>query len=397
MLAGDPTASLIQFNTTVSGYTNFEIWGLIPADLDGSTAPPSNAPNPFVTFFDDAWNPTTPPIPPPFPLPDQLRIYNFHVDWTTPTNSTFTNATNPTTSPFDSNMCSYVRNCIPQPAPSTTPVDAMSDRLMYRLQYRNFGDHQALVLNHTVDVDGTDHAGVRWYELRNSGSGWSIHQQGTFAPDDHHRWMGSAAMNQNGDIALGYSISSGTIYPSIRVTGRFSGDPLGTMSTAEGTVVVGTGYQTSPLHRWGDYSSMSVDPFDDCTFWYTQEYYQITGNASWQTRFAAFKLRNCNPKVEIVYPKGGQIIGIPTRILVSTQNISFITTVNLIIDSLPPIDITSNWDGQYYYYDWNPSTVSVGAHTLQASVIDFVPKTTSSQTLTVTTTDKNNFLPFTVR
>jgi VCBS repeat-containing protein len=179
-------------------------------------------------------------------------------------------------------------------------VDAISDRLMNRLQYRNFGDDQTpdqiLVVNHTVDVDETDHAGVRWYELNNAGGGWTIAQEGTYAPDADHRWMGSAAMNGTGDIALGYSVSSSLTNPSIRYAGRLDGDlPLGEMTVTEGEIVAGAGYQTHSSGRWGDYSTLTVDPLDDCTFWYTQEYYAAAGNAPWRTRIGSFQLAACAP------------------------------------------------------------------------------------------------------
>ena len=122
------------------------------------------------------------------------------------------------------------------PVNDATTLDAIADRLMYRLQYRNFGGYQTLVSNHTVDV-GSDHAGIHWFELRKTGAGaWSMHQQGVYAPDEHHRWMGSLAMDHNGDIALGYSVSSSSVYPSIRYTGRLAGDPLGEMAQGEAVI-----------------------------------------------------------------------------------------------------------------------------------------------------------------
>jgi hypothetical protein len=172
---------------------------------------------------------------------------------------------------------------------------------MYRAAFRNFGSYQAMVLNHTVDV-GTNHAGIRWYELRDSGSGWGIYQQGTYAPDSNHRWMGSIAMNKFGDIALGYSVSSTSVYPSIRITGRLAGDPLGQMTFSEHEVVTGSGYQTNSSSRWGDYSAMVVDPTDRCTFWYTQEYYAAIGSAPWQTRIGAVQLRSCESDTKVYFP-----------------------------------------------------------------------------------------------
>jgi hypothetical protein len=277
MLTGNPSARMQYWDMEDS---NPELFRMLPADLDGPE-PPAGAPNPFVQVEDTS--------------PDRLRIWDLDVDWVTPSNSTFNYKQTISTAPFDSSLCPLgSRQCIPQPD-SAPEVDAIPDRLMYRLQYRNFGAYQTLVANHSVDENGADHAGVRWYELRSSGGNWSIHQQGTFAPDSDHRWMGSAAMNRFGDIALGYSVSSATTYPSIRFTGRLGADPLGMMTLGEGEVVAGGGVQLHSASRWGDYSMMSVDPVDDCMFWYTQEYYASTSSSSWRTRIASFRLRDCYP------------------------------------------------------------------------------------------------------
>ncbi|MEW5830386.1 MAG: hypothetical protein AB1846_15975, partial [Chloroflexota bacterium] len=264
--------------------------GMLPGDLDGPV-PPAGAPNPVLQFDDNAWGYSG----------DQLQIWSFHVDWATPSNSTFTQTAVLPVAAFDSNMCSYNRNCIPQQG-TTRKLDAIADRLMYRAQYRNFGSYQTLVLNHTVDATSTDRAGVRWYELRNSGGGWSIYQQGTFSPDTAGRWMASIAMDGNGNIGLGYSVSSSTMYPSIRYTGRLAGDALGQMTQGEGTLITGTGAQTSTYSRWGDYSSLSVDPLDDCTFWYTNEYLQTTSTSSWRTRIGSFQLPGCGSVVPTPTP-----------------------------------------------------------------------------------------------
>jgi hypothetical protein len=284
MLAG-ASARMVYFDLES---VNSNLGGMLPSDWDGPAAPPPGAPNPFAQVDDDAWGYS----------PDQLQIWNFAVNWANPTASTFTHAHSLTTLPFNSNMCGYSRSCIPQPG-TTAKLDAISDRLMFRLQYRNFGSHQALVTNHTVDENGSDRAGIRWYELRDTGTGtgWSIAQQGTYAPaDGHHRWMGSVAMNSAGHIAMGYSISSGAVWPSIRATGRLDGDALGAMTQGEITIVGGSGSQTHSSSRWGDYSHLSVDPLDDCTFWYTQEYYSSpTFSADWKTWIGSFKLRDCDP------------------------------------------------------------------------------------------------------
>jgi len=259
--------------------------GMLPADLDGPS-PPAGSPGYFMEVDDTIFG---------FPT-DSLRIWQFHVDWTTPALSTFGLSSNPNavlnTASFDSNLCGFSRNCIPQPG-TLRKLDALSDRLMYRLQYRNFGDHESLVVNHTVDV-GSDHAGIRWYEVRDPGGAPFIRQQGTYAPDASHRWMGSVAMDGNGNMALGFSVSnSTTVFPSIRYVGRLAGDPLGTMPQGEATLIAGGGSQTHLASRWGDYSMMAVDPTDDCTFWYTQEYYSTTSSAGWRTRIGAFKFPTC--------------------------------------------------------------------------------------------------------
>jgi hypothetical protein len=291
MLQGLP-APMVGFRLDASN-----LGGMLPSDLDGPP-PPAGTPNHFVQVDDDAWLQPNDPWGPDL---DRLQVWAFQVDWASPLSSTFSQATVLQTEPFDSNMCGYSPNCIPQPGVDilglpSPPVDALADRLMYRLQYRNFGSYQTLVTNHTVDVNGADHAGIRWYELRDSGTGWTIQQQGTYAPADTiHRWMGSIATDQASNMALGFSAGNLTTSPSIRYVGRQAGDSPGQLGV-EDSIVHGTGYQLDSSGRWGDYSTMNVDPSDDCTFWYTQEYYQdadIVWGRNWQTRIASFKFANC--------------------------------------------------------------------------------------------------------
>jgi PKD repeat protein len=264
MLVGN-SATMVFFNFNASQ----DPWSFLPSDIDGPI-PPSGTPNYFVYLEDVFTNGT-----------DRLRIHELSVDWGNPNNSTFS-------SPVDLNVAAFnpIVGGIPQPGASPPQtLDPLSDRLMHRLQYRNFGTHQTLVTNHTVNTGSG--AGIRWYELRNTGSGWTIYQQGTYAPaDGNQRWMASVAMNGAGDIALGYSIAGG-ISPSIRYTGRQAGDPLGTMTIPETTIITGSGSQAG-TDRWGDYSAMAVDPVDDFTFWYTQEYVNPGGNFAWRTRIASF-------------------------------------------------------------------------------------------------------------
>ncbi len=186
-------------------------------------------------------------------------------------------------------------------------LDAIGDRLMYRLSYRNMGTRQVLVGNQTVDA-GSGRAGMRWFEVQDTGSGWTIRQEGTYAPNDgKFRWMGSIASDANGNLALGYSISSSSMFPSINYAGRLVDDPLGEMAQGEAILVNGAGSQTDVSSRWGDYSSMSVDPLDDCTFWYTNEYYVTTNPATWHTRIGAFHFTTCSA------PETGTLSGVVTN------------------------------------------------------------------------------------
>jgi hypothetical protein len=287
MLQGLP-ARMVKFNLFS---TDPNMGGMLPTDLDGPP-PAAGTPNYFVEPDDNAGG---------FPQ-DQVQVWAFHVDWANTVNSTFTRVATLATAAFDSNMCNGARACIPQSG-TTAKLDAIADRAMYRAQFRNFGSYQTIMLNHTVDATGTDRAGIRWYELRDTGgAGWAINQQSTFSPDSTNRWMGSVAMNGNGDIGLGYSASSSTMFPAIRYTGRLATDPLNSMTQGEGLLIAGTGAQTHTAARWGDYSMLAVDPVDDCTFWYTSEYVQTTGSAPWRTRIGSFKLANCGAPAPTATP-----------------------------------------------------------------------------------------------
>jgi hypothetical protein len=293
MLAGDPQARLIFL--PLEGNTG----GMLPADLDGQP-PPRPTPGLFVQFNDDMLENV-----------DMLRVWELQADWEAPEDTRLSEVGRLLVARFDSDLCGYSQNCIPQKG-TNVRLDAISSLLMYRLQYRNFGGYEALVLNHTVDVGGgpaapdEERAGIRWYELRRTnGQTWKVFQQGTFGPDDGlHRWMGSAAMNGRGELAIGYSVSGTGLFPSIRYAGRLAADPAGTLTIGEGALWDGGGHQTLPTGRWGDYSMLAVDPLDDCTFWYTQEYYPQSSYASWHTRIGAFQLNGCGePAMEqIILP-----------------------------------------------------------------------------------------------
>ena len=256
--------------------------GVLPSDLDGTTAPPAGTPNLLMSFGSNS-----------------LNLWRFHVDWATPANTTLGGPTSLAVASF-SRACNG-GTCIPQPS-TQEKLDSLADRLMYRLAYRHFADgHEALVVNHSVTA-GTS-VGIRWYELRNAAGTTMasatpvVYQQGTYAPDSTYRWMGSIAMDGSGDIAVGYSASSTSLNPSVRYTGRVPGDPLGTLA-AETTLKAGTGSQLANLSRWGDYSAMTVDPIDDCTFWYTNEYLKSSGTFNWSTWISSFRYPGCGSSTQ---------------------------------------------------------------------------------------------------
>jgi hypothetical protein len=260
MLVGAP-AQMVYFNQPSGTFS------MLPSDFDG-TPPPEGTPCYFAHLrtFDS----------------QNFEVYEFDVDWANTSSSSFTLADNLSPAPFNPNV-----GDISQPGTGTS-LDALNMMLMYRLQYRNFGTYEAMVTNHTVNAGGR--AGIRWYELRKDDSDWYIYQQGTYSPDNHHRWMASVAMAGNGNIAIGFNVSSSSIFPSIYYTGRTPNAPLGEMDVAEVLITPGTSSQ-SGINRWGDYSAISVDPADDTTFWFTTEYHR----SGWKTRIASFDFGPIQP------------------------------------------------------------------------------------------------------
>jgi hypothetical protein len=264
MLVGNDASAQCFFSRTIGG-------SYLPADLDGASLPPDGSPNYLVDLSGNT----------------ALRLVKFQVDWTNPDNSTLSD-------PIVIPVAPFVRPSggVPQLG-SPQLLATLGDRLMFRLAYRNFGDHESLVVNHTVAADGS--MGVRWYELQSPNSDTPVvYQQGTYMPDGVFRWMGSVAMDQAGDLAVGYSASSSDINPAIRYAARVPGDPLGTLED-ERSVMEGGGSQApSSRSRWGDYSAMTIDPVDDCTFWFTTMYMQADGSLfNWNTRIASFRFPSC--------------------------------------------------------------------------------------------------------
>ena len=307
MLAGDPTASYIYFNAG-TGLSNASS-GMIPSDFYGLTPPPAGAPNVFAVETDDAFGDPS----------DALRLFDFHANFSTsPATGTFIERPESplAVAAFDSRNPAG-RGDIAQPSPAASPnpsatpatpgdyLDSIGDRLMLRLFYINRGGVESLTTCHTVNalpppapgvlpIFSQYQAGTRWYILnRTTPSGnWAVGDQGTFAPDANNRWMGSTAMDNAGNLAVGYSVSSTTIKPSLYYAGRLAADPAGTLNQGEALMFAGNGVQTDTGNRWGDYSNMSLDPTDDATFWFTSEYIPANGTFNWHTRVGSFKFAN---------------------------------------------------------------------------------------------------------
>jgi len=239
--------------------------------------------------------------------------------------------------------------CISQPG-TTQKLDSLSDRMMFRLAYRNFGTHESLVASHSVKINSgtSQYSGVRWYEIRSPGATPTVYQQSTFSPDTSFRWMPSIAMDRAGDIAVGYSASSkaNSVYPSVRYAGRTPLDALGTLET-EQSLLAGTASQSgNNLSRWGDYSAMTIDPVDDCTFWYTNEYIPTTGSFNWKTRVGSFKFPGCTPaaySLNYTTDANGAIVG---------------TTPQFVAPGGSGTSVTAAPNTGYHFVQWSDNSVA---------------------------------------
>ncbi len=282
MLSG-ASASMVRIAGSKLAGFGFQIF--TPADHDGTTAMASSSSGLFLRHRDDEVHNSSSNNA----TKDYIEIWKLSPNFSNTSSSTFTKVTDIAVSEFDSSLCGLTSfSCFPQSG-SSSNMDPLREP-MFRVQYRNFGSYEMLLGNFVTDVNGNDHGGIRWFELRKSGSGsWALHQEGTYSPDSKNRWMGSIAMDKDGNIALAYSWGSSTDYPGLRYTGRLATDSNGTMSQPEAVLVNGTTGVSS--NRWGDYSQMAVDPVDGCTFWFTNEYGKTGGQ--WGTHISSFKFDSC--------------------------------------------------------------------------------------------------------
>lgn len=282
MVAGNAITPVSFWTDRPSGFT---LQNTVPADVDGTLNPDAGSKPLLFRHRDDEINPGSPDN-----TKDFIEYWELDVNFSNPAASVMTGPLRINVSEFDSHLCSLgIVGCFAQPGTSTR-LHAINQMLMYRVQYRRFASHESIVMNWVTDVNGADRGGIRWCEIRRTGTDWFLYQEGTFAPNDGlNRWMGTIAQDKNGNIALGYAVGSGSKFPSLRITGRQANDPLGIMTEPETEVATGTNGSTQ--ERWGDYFHMSVDPVNDENFWLNGMY--STGGVLWRTRVANFKFNTC--------------------------------------------------------------------------------------------------------
>jgi len=367
-----------QANTMQCFTTGSNVQGLLPSDMDGSIQPPAGSPNYVVRFGSN-----------------NLQLWKFHVDWTTPANSTFTGPTNISVASFTASCSTSTRGaCVPQANGGTSYyLEALADRLMNRFAYRNFGDHESLTVAHSIG--GQTAANVRWYELRSPNATPTVYQSGSYGPDTSWRWVASTAMDQQGNMAMGYSVSSGSISPTIRYTTRNAGDAPGTMGTEADILTsithasqIGTyGSPAKPLQRWGDYSSMVVDPSDDCTFWYTTEYIPTQGIFNWATRIASFKIPTCSgaadttpPTTSLTAPSSGATLTATATVSANASDNVGVTNVEFYAGAT----LIGNDSSSPYSISWDTTTVANGSYNLTSKAYDAAGNSASSTVVSVT-------------
>jgi len=317
MLVGTPSAAqLCKMTPNTEG-------GYLPSDIDGPTPPVDGTPGLYLTWQNNN--------------PGQLYLRKLTLN--------FAGGTSTLSAPTVINTANTVLacgGCVPQTG-TTQTLDTLGDRLMYRFAVRHFSDHDRAVANHAVQTGTGSQVAVRWYELYDPAGAVTLNQQGTFAPDTTYRWMASIAEDKNGDIGVGYSASSGSIHPGIRFTGRVPSDPSGTLET-EATILAGTGSQSgNGLARWGDYTAMQVDPVDDCTFWYVDQYEKVTGSFNWNTNIGSFAFTGCGGG------GGPAVTLVPTslkwgKVLVGTSSTKTVTLTNSGTATLNISGITTSGD-----------------------------------------------------
>ncbi len=274
MLEGEPATEQCVIIDGVNFLNN--------ADIDGQALPPAGAPNIMMAsggtqlkkVFED----------------DGIYAWTFHVDWETPANTKVVGPVKIPVAPYHYLCNGQLTNCVPQPG-TDRRLDAQGDKIMQRVVYRRVGRHESIVASHSVATKAGA-GGVRWYEFRLDRKRQPVlYQQGTYAPDGFYRWMGSIAMDKRGNIGVGYSFGGTPHFAGQRFAARMAGDAKGKLTLRETVLIEGQGAQTNTL-RWEDYTTTAIDPSDDCTFWYSGDYFKKDA-ASYSNRIGSFRLPGC--------------------------------------------------------------------------------------------------------
>ncbi len=276
MIAGNTTATMQKFTL---GSTN-KHFSMAPVKWEGSTLPVTGTGGLFAFMNDDTWSGSA---------TDSIGLVEFKVNFTTPSSSIVVQKSSLAVTAATTDICTSTRGeCISQPG-STTKVEDLDSRVMNQPIYRNFGSYEGIVMTYVVNK-GSSIAAPRWYELRKTGTSWSVYQQSTYSPDNTHRWMPTICYDAAGNIGLVYNVSSSAtgVYPGVRYTGRKQCDALNSMTYTENVIIAGTAANGST--RYGDYNHLVCDP-DGITFWVTSEW---NAASTWSTRIASFTLDNCN-------------------------------------------------------------------------------------------------------
>ena len=252
------------------------------ADIDGRALPPAGAPNIMMAaggaqlnhIYEDS----------------VIRYWKFHVDWKDTTRTRLDGPFNIPVAPYHYLCDGQLTSCVPQPG-TDRKLDAQGDKLMQRLVYRRVNGHESIVALHSVNT-AAGGGGVRWYEFRlDKQRNPVLFQQGTFAPDSFYRWMPSIGMDKKGNIGIGYSFGGTPNFAGQRFVARLANDPPGRLTFHETVLVEGEASQTNTL-RWEDYTTLAMDPSDDCTFWYVGDYYK-RGSVTYSTRIGGFRVPGC--------------------------------------------------------------------------------------------------------
>jgi centrosomal CEP192-like protein len=355
MLAGSPNPAQLCQKTPSTEFS------YLPSDMDGPTPPTDGTPGLFLT-----WQ---------FANPGQLFLRKLTMNFTAGT-STLSAAT---VIPV-ANFTQACNSCVPQLG---TPqlLDTLGDRPMNRFPVRHFPDHDRAILTHAV-ASGAQVA-MRWYELFDPAGAVAVNQQGTFAPDTTFRWMGSMAEDKLGDIAIGYSASSTAIHPAIRFTGRVPSDPAGTLET-EASIIEGAGSQTSGLSRWGDYTALVVDPNDDCTFWYVNQYEKVNGSFNWSTHIGSFAFNTCTGAPAPAVTLSATKLSFPKTVIGATSIPKSVTLTNSGNATLHISSITASGD---FAISNNTCGATVAAGASCAVSVTFTPTNKGTRKGNLTFTD----------